>query len=51
MTHEEKAEELFRSGMNCSQSVFCAFADELGMDRETAAKVSASGGCAKCAAR
>ena len=40
MTHEEKAEELFRSGMNCSQSVFCAFADELGMDRETAAKVS-----------
>ena len=40
MTHEEKAEELFRSGMNCSQSVFCAFADELGMDAYTAAKVS-----------
>ena len=40
MTHEEKAEELFRSGMNCSQSVFCAFADEFGMDADTAAKVS-----------
>ena len=40
MTREEKAEELFRGGMNCAQSVFCAFADEFGMDGETAAKVS-----------
>ena len=40
MKRSERAEELFRSGMNCSQSVFCAFADEFGMDGETAAKVS-----------
>ena len=40
MTREEKSEELFRSGMNCSQSVFCAFADEFGMDADTAAKVA-----------
>ena len=40
MTKAEKAEELFRSGMNCSQAVFCAFADEFGMDAETAAKVA-----------
>ena len=39
MTKVEKAEALFRSGMNCSQSVFCAYADEFGMDEETAAKV------------
>ena len=40
MTKVEKSEELFKSGMNCSQAVFCAFADEFGMDSETAAKVS-----------
>jgi C_GCAxxG_C_C family probable redox protein len=40
MTRVEKAESLFRSGMNCAQSVFCAFADEFGMDEATAAKVS-----------
>lgn len=40
MTRVERAEELFRSGMNCAQSVFCAFADEFGMDADTAAKVS-----------
>ena len=40
MTKAEKAEELFKSGMNCSQAVFCAFADEFGMDEDTAAKVS-----------
>lgn len=31
----EKAEELFRSGYNCAQSVMGAFAEELGEDRET----------------
>ena len=40
MTKTERAEKLFKSGMNCSQAVFCAFADEFGMDGETAAKVS-----------
>lgn len=36
----EKAGELFKTGLNCSQSVFCAFAPELGMGGETAQKVS-----------
>ena len=40
MTHEEKAEELFRSGMNCSQSVFLAFAEDFEIPRETGAKIS-----------
>ena len=38
--HDDKAVELFATGMNCSQAVFCAFAEEFGMDAETAAKVS-----------
>ncbi len=37
----EKAVELFKSGFNCSQAVFAAFASEFGMDEETALKVSA----------
>ena len=40
MTHEEKAEALFMSGMNCAQAVFGAFAEDFGMDASTAAKVS-----------
>ena len=36
----EKAVALFATGLNCAQSVFCAFAEDLGMDAETAAKVS-----------
>lgn len=35
-----KAEALFMSGCNCSQAVFAAFADELGLDEETAKKVA-----------
>lgn len=37
----DRAVELFKSGFNCSQSVFTAFADLFGMDEETALKVSA----------
>lgn len=37
---EARAEELFVSGLNCSQSVFCAYAGDFGMDATTAAKVS-----------
>ena len=37
----EKAVELFKSGFNCSQSVFAAYADLFGMDTDTALKVSA----------
>lgn len=40
----EQAAELFLEGFNCSQSVFAAFADLFGMDRETALRVSASFG-------
>lgn len=36
----EKAAELFESGFNCAQSVFAAYADLFGMDRETALKLS-----------
>lgn len=36
----EKAVALFATGFNCAQSVFCAFAEDFGMDAETAAKVS-----------
>lgn len=37
----QRAVELFKSGFNCSQSVFAAFAGDFGMDEETALKVSA----------
>lgn len=37
----EKAVNLFKSGFNCSQSVFAAYADLFGMDTDTALKVSA----------
>lgn len=36
----EKAEELFRMGYNCAQSVFAAYADLFGMDRESALRLS-----------
>jgi len=40
MDRVEKAEALFRSGCNCSQAVFAAFADEFGLDEDLAKKVS-----------
>lgn len=40
----ERAAALFKEGFNCSQSVFAAYADLFGMDRETALRVSASFG-------
>ena len=36
----EKAKELFKSGYNCSQSVLGVFCEELGLDFETAMKIS-----------
>lgn len=44
MNHEERAVALFKQGYNCSQSVFAAFSEELGMDQETALKISSSFG-------
>lgn len=40
----EKARALFKEGYNCAQSVFCAFAEDLGIDIETAAKLTSSFG-------
>ncbi len=36
----EKAKELFKSGYNCSQAVLGVFAEELGLDFETAMKIA-----------
>lgn len=41
MSHADKAVELFMTGLNCAQAVFCAFAEDFGMDAATAEKVSA----------
>ncbi len=43
-SHSEKAAELFSSGCNCSQAVFGAFAEDCGIDFETALKLSSSFG-------
>ncbi len=40
----ERAKQLFRDGYNCSQAVLGAFCEELGMDFETAIKLSSSFG-------
>lgn len=42
--HIELASRNFASGMNCAQSVFAAFADVTGLDKETAMKLSSSFG-------
>lgn len=45
----DRAVELFKTGMCCSQAAFCALAEEFGMDAEMAQKVSAGlgGGVAR----
>ena len=40
----KKAENLFLQGYNCSQAVFAAFSDDVGLDFETALKLSSSFG-------
>lgn len=40
MNRADRAEELFRQGYNCSQSVFAAFADVAGMTVEEAARAA-----------
>ena len=44
MTHVDKARELFLSGCSCSQAVFGAFALELGIELDTAMKLTSSFG-------
>ena len=43
-TKSEKAVELFHTGYNCAQSVFCAFFVYFGMDFKTGLKLSSSFG-------
>ena len=42
--HSKTACDLFAGGYNCAQSVFAAFTDITGMDKETALKLSSSFG-------
>jgi C_GCAxxG_C_C family probable redox protein len=42
--HSERAEALFKEGYNCAQSVFAAYSEDLGIDFETALKLSSSFG-------
>lgn len=44
MSRADRAEELFRQGCNCSQSVFVAFSDVLGMDEKAALRLSSTFG-------
>ena len=44
MNYQERAENLFHEGYNCAQAVFLTFAEELGLDQETALKISSSFG-------
>jgi C_GCAxxG_C_C family probable redox protein len=42
--HASRAVELFVMGYNCSQSVFAAYSDEMGLDMDTALRLSSSFG-------
>ena len=44
MKHRKIAEELFVSGYNCAQAVFCAFSDVTGIDKELGLKLMSSFG-------
>ncbi len=44
MDHAKLAQDLFYQGYNCAQAVFCAFSEEMGLDLETAARLSSSFG-------
>lgn len=44
MSKSEEAKQLFMQGYNCAQAVVGAFADELGVPRETAIKLASSFG-------
>jgi len=44
MTKKEKAVELFNQGFNCTQSVLCAFAYDLGLSQAYGLKIAAGFG-------
>lgn len=48
MEHTEIAKELFSKRYHCSQAVFAAFAEELGISEETALKTGACFGGGMC---
>ena len=44
MTHREMAEANFKEGYNCSQAVFAAFSEEVGLPRQTALQLASGFG-------
>lgn len=44
MTREDRAMALFQEGYNCAQAVACAYADLIGMEQDTAARLVSSFG-------
>jgi C_GCAxxG_C_C family probable redox protein len=44
LTRADDAEAIFRSGFSCSQAVSLAFAEDYGIDRKTALKISCAFG-------
>ena len=44
MTKQEQAKAYFTQGYNCAQAVFLTFSEELGLDKQTALKISSSFG-------
>ncbi len=44
MTHAEQAKAYFEEGCNCAQAVTLAFADEMGLERDAAARMASSFG-------
>jgi C_GCAxxG_C_C family probable redox protein len=40
MNRSERADQLFQQGFNCTQAVACAFAEDLGADRELALRMA-----------
>ena len=44
MTKPDDAASTFKQGFNCSQAVFCAFADECGIDRTLGLRVAGAFG-------
>lgn len=40
MNHEAEASKLFRGGANCAQSVFAAFSEDLGIEKDYALMIS-----------
>ncbi len=43
-TSSEKAQQLFKEGYNCSQAVFGAFCDDIGMEMKSALRIASSFG-------